>query len=233
MKRILETFRAIFPHASSSMVWVDDTSTIVERESGAELRKAEWTNSEFLTFDPGIAKTMSGFFKSQGAVEIFRKDCDGVMMFENGSERYMYLTELKTSFGTKEISKAKSQILSTFLKMNMLLNLAPGYKTERLNVKGFIISREPDAEFKSDLRKSGMLAEARPDYRFCHKLIRNGECTLNPTQAIKSWDIEPSASFNLRNCKLGERGIFSSIALHYIPLPKDADFVTLDAKMFL
>lgn len=194
----------------------------------------EWVNSTFTTFNPEIAKDLNSVFSKYKAVDVFMHDCDGVTMFQNGDEKFLYLTELKTSFWTEDIVKAKTQILSSFLKFNMLLNLVPGYQSESLKVKGFIVSRCPDTEFKNSLLQNEEHRRSRPDYNFCRKLLRNSECTLSPAAPqIKSWRITPAESFHIRPCKLGERGIFSAIDIYYIPLAPTQTSITLDALLFV
>ena len=227
MKAIENTFRAIFAQDAPNLISFGATSSIHENGADATFTDLTWTNAEFLTFNPAIAEDMSGFFTKHSARQVFLKNCDGVMMFEEDGRRYLYLSEMKSSFKFDDIAEAKSQLLSTYLKLNMLLNLASGYHNEDITVKGFIISHGPDAEKKADLRKYRQLPEKKrkkAHYNFCLKLLEKGK---------KGWHIRPSESYNLAPCRLGERGIFPELELHYVEVPAGQTSLTLDARKYL
>ena len=65
----------------------------------------------------------------------------------------MFLTELKSQFDNTQLVKAKAQIIASFIKTNMVLNLASCYRIEDYIVKGFIVSRPPTSEFMRILRQ--------------------------------------------------------------------------------
>lgn len=232
MNAIENTFRAIFTAKSPAMVSKDAVSHIVERDKGASFTNVDWTNGYFMTFDPSIAKDMTSFFAKYGAPEVFQKDCDGVMIFEEKEQRYLYLTELKSSFDARRICEAKTQLLSTYLKINMLLNLTQGWKNEKTIVKGFIVSPGPDknkrAEWKRDARAAKYSSNRfrYSDTIFCGKLLG---CTDSKIPLL----LKPQESHHLAPCRLGERGIFPEIELHYVEVPAGQTSMTLDARDYL
>lgn len=232
MKAIENTIRAIFPSTAAGMVSCGLASHILERDKGATFTSVDWTNGYFMTFDPTIAKDMTSFFSKYKAPEVFRKDCDGVMIFEENDKRYLFLTELKSSFDTTRVCEAKTQLLSSYLKINMLLNLTQGWKNEGTIVKGFIVSPAPNkdkrAEWKRDARAAANSSK-RFDYSdkiFCGKL-------LNCIDQKKPMLLHGYDSHHLAPCRLGERGIFPEMELHYVEVPAGQTSLTLDARQYL
>lgn len=227
MVAIENTFKAIFPREARNLVHFGTTSHIHEDGTDATFTDLTWTNAYFLIFNPAIAEDMSGFFTKHSAKTVFLKNCDGVLMFKENNKRYLYLSEMKSSFVFQDIAEAKSQLLSTYLKLNMLLNLTSGYRNEDITVKGFIISHGPDAEKKRDLQKYQELPEEKRKkayYNFCIKLLHKGKV---------GWRIRPCDSYNLAPCRLGDRGIFPEMELHYVEVPAGQTSLTLDARQYL
>lgn len=213
MKEFLD---AVVPRYSS--VIYRGSVEVLEHEPGALVKKVVWTGADFQFWDHQMSKDMTSFFTIANSPETFRKDCDGVMLFEKDGRKYMFLTELKSGFGTEKLHKAKTQIVSSFLKTNMLLHLSKKYKIEDYIIKGFIVGYPPKADFMFNMAKGVMLSDVNREREFAlaKKLfIKNDHHSIV---------LQPSDFFCLKTLPLGDRGIFPEIELHFIPVqPYDSD----------
>jgi hypothetical protein len=95
---------------------------------------------EGMTISNEFVKSLSGLFKDSD--NVFKKDCDGIVLFEHNNKCYCFLVELKSAFDTKMINRAQEQILSTYIKLNMSLGLLADY--HKVEFIGIIASNEPD-----------------------------------------------------------------------------------------
>lgn len=200
---------------------------ILEHESDALFKKVVWKDADFQHMDHQLAKDLKSFFETAGSPEVFRKDCDGVVLFETEGKKYMFLTELKSSFGTEKLMKAKTQIVSSFIKTNMILHLSSCYKLEDYIIKGFIVGYPPRRDFLVDLYRRSMLPGGikSGDYDLAKRLFINN--------ASRSITLRPTDFFCLRGLPLGERGIFPKIDLHFIEVNVPDSEITLSVKSFL
>lgn len=220
LNSIHNSFKAIFPTEHQNMLsWEYGKVTIQERDKIATFKEFTWEGDRFLSFNQEIAKDFKSFFDKRNSVEIFHKDCDGVMMFEKGENQYMYLSELKSSFSTEQTAKAKKQILSSYLKFNLLLTLTQHWENENIITKGFIISPAPKKAFLSSLKRDAqkiLNSAKRHEYNekvWSWRLISSGNNGVT---------ITPGESHHLSPCKLGERGIFPKITFYFIEVPDGA-----------
>lgn len=220
-----EFFRAIAPRYASPVH--KDSVEILEHEAKASVKKVVWTGSDFDHFDHTLAKDLQSFFDTAGAPDVFRHDCDGVILFEENGRKYMFLTELKSNFDTSKLHEAKTQIISSFLKTNMLLHLSVCYKLEDYIIKGFIVGRPPKADFKINLYKGSMLSNKTKEreYDLAKNLI-----LLNKSKSIT---LKPVDLYCIRGLPLGDRGIFPKIELHFIEVPSPDSEITLDIRNFI
>ena len=192
-----------------------------------QVEKVTWTGADFQHMDHQLSKDMKSFFDLAGSPDVFRKDCDGVVLFEDDGKKYMFLTELKSNFATEVLLKAKTQIVSSFLKTNMLLHLSACYRLEDFIIKGFIVGYPPRRDFLMDLHRQSMVSKNKKEheYSLARKLWFN-----NPAHSIT---LKPTDFLCLKHLPLGDRGIFPKIDLHYIPVnPPDRE-ISLSVRNFI
>lgn len=234
MQAIANSIRGIFPITHEKIVWFTDRHTVIETGKNATFTELIWTNARFLVINADLAKGLKGFFERNKSVRLFHDDCDSLMLFEYGSERFFYASEMKSSFNTTEIAHAKEQLISSILKINMLLNLTQYWQIEKTKVKAFIIAPAPtDSELIDEWIRDWQKKEhgnprvkSNPVTIFCGKLLwhwRKGKPLL----------ITPTNSFHLGPCKIGERGFPSCMELRFIDLPAGSSTITLDALSFI
>ena len=60
---------------------------IHEHEAKATVNKVTWSNSDFNCIDTQMIKDYTSFFEICKAPDIFRKDCDGIVLFEHAGKK--------------------------------------------------------------------------------------------------------------------------------------------------
>lgn len=204
---------------------------ILEHESDAKVKCVEWTHSDFHHFDHTMCKDLKPFFETWAkSPKILYKDCDGVILFEHDGKKYMFLTELKSTFDTTQLMKAKTQIISSFIKTNMILNLASCYHLEDYIVKGFVISRPPTSEFLRSLRQITMLPGSSLEFATRLFLGDKHKKWSDTEHKIKLRPVDCSC---IKGLPLGDRGIFREIELYHIAVSAPNESVTLDVRNYI
>ena len=225
---IKEFLDAVIPKYSSPVA--EGYVEILEHDikpNQLQVTKVVWNGADFQHMDHQLAKDMQSFFDKAGSPDAFRYDCDGVMLFEIGGKKYMFLTELKSGFDTEKLHHAKTQIISSFLKTNMLLHLSACYRLEDYIIKGFIIGYPPKPDFIIDAHRGSMLSPRKKEREFdlAKRLFIN-----NSSHSIK---LRPTDFFCLRGLPLGDRGIFPKIELHYIEVTPPDTQISLSVNSFI
>lgn len=224
MNYIENAFKCWFPSEHKNLISNVNSVHIHESGKNAKVTDVDWVNGNFLLFRQNIITQLGSFFKKNQCLEIFDLDCDSLMMFEHNGEKYLFFTEIKSSFNFSEIAHAKSQIFSSYIKLNMLLNLIENYRNENIIVKGFIVSKAPTAEDKTHIKDYNNLPYdkqiKKPQIGFCQKLIRNSK---------SGFLLTPGNSYHLSPLNLNNRGIFPKITLHHIAVPESDSSIVLNA----
>lgn len=216
---------AIVPRYSSPLK--KGSVDILEHDPKSRVKRLMLTGADFQHFDHGMAKDMTSFFTKAGSPDVFRHDCDGVVLFEFDNRKYMFLCELKSGFDTEKLYEAKTQIMSSFLKTNMLLHLYTCYKIEDYIVKGFIIGYPPKRDFLMNLHKQSMLADKpkQRQYNLAKKLfVGNSERKII---------LKPTDFYCIKGLPLGERGIFPEMELRFIEVNPPDHEKSLNVNLFL
>lgn len=203
------------------------TVDIMEQDPRSSVNRLVWTGADFQHLDHSLAKDMTSFFRMANSPAVFHHDCDGVVLFESGNKKYMFLCELKSGFDTAKLYEAKTQIISSFLKTNMLLHLYTSYKLEDYDIKGFIVGRPPKSDFLVNLHQQSMLSEKpkEREYNLARKLF-----IRNPNHKII---LKPTDFYCIKGLPLGNRGIFPKIELHFIGVSSPDSETTLDVSNYL
>lgn len=202
---------------------------IHEHEAKATVTKVTWSNSDFNCIDTQMIKDSTSFFEICKAPDIFRKDCDGIVLFEHAGKKYMFLTELKSGFSTQFLYKAKTQLVASFIKANMLLHMLPSYQQEDYIVKGFIVSHSPTDDFLTTLHQATSLpynSRQRQEYNLAIRLLIDNRKTKSTTLRAADFTC-------IHSLPLGQRGIFPKMDLHFIEVPSDQSSITLDIHDYI
>lgn len=204
-----------------------EKTVIFEHSNDAKIKKVVWRFPLFHSLDPKIAKDLKILKDKMEGNPIFGYDCDGIFICEKGGKKYFIFNELKSTFDSSDIFHAKQQIISSYLKLNMLLHVTQGYRNEDFEIKGFIFSHPP---------KPSYLKVIKDSLRFppFSKLRLDGEFTGDFIETHKGRKTyKPNELTSLRGIKLGERGIFREMELFHIAVPEGSDTIELDLDIFL
>lgn len=201
-----------------------DECVINEANDGAKVKQVIWKNADFQCIDPKMAKDLSGFFIRAKSADIFKLDCDGAFIVKKKDKVYLFLIELKSSFLPCHIYKASNQIISTYIKLNMILGLLPDYAKDRIIVKGFIFSRPCDDRSLRDLDRSRLVSKYVTEAGLTKYFMKNkGEkLTIKAVQCHK-----------LKDVPLGDNALFDEMDLYHIDVAEPNDTVTMDTSKYI
>ncbi|WP_025835575.1 AAA family ATPase [Bacteroides rodentium] len=118
-----------------------------------------------------IVKDDTSIFSNAGSNAILKEDCDGIFLTEQDKQKTIYLCELKSSFSTQQICKAKDQIIASYLKLHSLLSLLQSYTPDEWVIKGIIASFKPNEDVQSYLSKQKEVGDKAGS--FCYNLYRD------------------------------------------------------------
>ena len=217
-------FKSLFP--KYNMTYERDNVTIRELDQKAKVKSITWQNSCFQNFDTHIAKDMTSFFQAAKASNLFYDDCDGLIMFNEEGQKYMFFNELKSNFDSRDIYHARNQIISTYLKFNLLFHFLQGYDPSQFIVKGFIVSLPPNKDYLRDLHKQTFVPNglSRAEAVFTYNLCYNEK---------QKCEIKPSDCFEITHLPLADRGIFKKMEIYHIDVNPLSSSITLDVKDFI
>lgn len=210
--------KSIFPKYSFDY---SKRSVIVrETTAGAKVNEITWINSDFHFIDTSIVKDMSSFFRIASSPEIFNLDCDGMIAFEEKGKKYIFLSELKSSFDARHLYHAMHQIISSYIKVNMLLHLLVGYKNSDYEFKAFIACLTPDSSSIRDLHKQSMMSSSskfKTEIDFALDLF-----------VVKKVNIKAIECAKLKDLNLGSNCLFKELSFNYIEVPQGHNSATID-----
>ncbi|GHT39918.1 hypothetical protein FACS189437_04670 [Bacteroidia bacterium] len=199
--------------------------SIWEKDANAKVNEVKWINSDFDYIDTEIVKDLTSFFRLSQSHEIFHKDCDGIIVLEENGKKYIFLSELKSSFDTSDLYSAMHQIISSYIKINMVLHLLINYRNSDYIFKAFIISLPPQRDYISTLHKQLMLpssSQFKVDADFSAELYVHKKVKLKATECEK-----------LKGLQLGSNCLFKDLEFYYIDVPHGQNSITLDALSYL
>lgn len=78
--------------------------------------------------------------------DVMRLNCDKVVLFELGGQKYILLCELKSTFSIEEIGRAKDQIVGSLVKVRSLFHTLQGVNLDEYKTIGLIVSFQPTDE---------------------------------------------------------------------------------------
>lgn len=192
MHTLLNHFNDLFP----SFAVKDILNEYVITESSNEekencFRKFVIRNINGWKFPFDMPSKASSFYcLSQGThinsaipcLDVMREDCDGIFCIEEAGKLILYVCELKSSFTSYNITKAKDQIVGSFLKTLHMLSMLQGFNYDDIEMRGLIIAYKPNVErlssFKSDNRKDA----------FCIQLNKEGNYTMPISKCQHYWN---------------------------------------------
>ena len=116
------------------------------KKSGTGFLQIEFKGIDGVSFPHELANKASSFASKVNHTGILLQDCDGIVLFEKDGQKYMLFCELKSTFSTEEIAKAKNQLVGSYIKMKGILSTLQGYDNNTYKPIGVIVSFEPTQE---------------------------------------------------------------------------------------
>ena len=114
---------------------------------------------------------------------LLHRDCDGLLYESRGEEIRLYAFELKSSYSTDNIVKAKDQLVGSLLKMQAQLSILQGYCPAHIKYIGVIVAFEPTAEQKCYILKNF----SNRDALFCGRLLSEKQYDMSSERCSTYW----------------------------------------------
>ena len=221
----LKLFYPKYNHA-----YFHDQVVIEETETKATVRKLIFKNSNFHFVDTKMIEDCTSLFhmvapSNPSSHEILKKDCDGIILFQNEADKFFFLVELKSGFSTTELFSAMHQIISSYIKSNMLMHLLATYEFSDYTFKAFIACHPPKDDYKVTLSKQLLMSTTskyRTEAEFASNLYLKKETTIRPVDCEK-----------LRGLNLNQKCIFPQLIFHYIEVPIGTKSVDIDVMQYV
>lgn len=208
--------------------YAKNTYKVHESSANAKVKEVVWINSDFQYFDTQIAKDLTAFFSNANADSIFNFDCDGAFIVQSDTCKYLFLNELKSTFDFGDIYHASYQIVSTYIKLNMILSLLPNYQKQDVKVKGFIFSRPANKKFLRDLYRESM---DKRKQKACGEDLVLALCYNK--SGLQNVTIKFSQLPKLQGIPLGDNALFDKLELYHIDVAEPNDSITMDTSKFV
>ena len=146
MKTLIEHFDLLYPKYSSAAF--RNCCVVKEKENAKENAFLELKINGIDGYEiPNmVVKDVTSFYAKAQSRNPLNHDCDGIFFSEYSGKKFLFFCELKSSFSSQVIQKAKEQVIGSYLKMHSLLSLLQGYRKDEIEVRGLIVSFKPETE---------------------------------------------------------------------------------------
>jgi len=221
---IYSDLKLLFPKPGYNISYHRGYVSINETGKNVKVKEIKWEKSDFQYIDKDIIKDLSSFFQKTNSSDIFLKECDGIIFFEENGKKYVFLCELKSSFDTSDLYYAMHQIISSYIKLNMILHLLVNYTRTDYHFKAFIACLPPNKSYIPTLHKQLFLpsgSKYRDEADFSSELYVNKKVRIKPTDCEK-----------LKGLNLGNNCLFNELTFHYIEVP-DSGSINLDIHNYI
>ena len=209
MTTLVNNFNETFP--KYKITNFTDYTSIVEHsnKNNNKFRELQLRGFDGFAFYDHFAQEMKSFADKSGHRGCLLNDCDGIHLFEFKGEKYLMLSELKSTFITQKTELAKKQIIGTYLKLRSLLNVLQGFNSQDYHIFGLIAAYKPTDEIISAISK-----KENQESAFAIQLNANCKCFMSACRCNEDF-----CSLNVRN-----------FLIAYVPIPKDANSYTVDIE---
>lgn len=190
MITLVNNFNEAFPKCQMSDV--SERTSVIEQsnEDNGKFRELELTDINGYTFCDGFAGKLNSFASKSGHKRCLLKNCDGIHIFEHKGEKYLMLSELKSTYNTEHIDKAKKQLIGSYLNLMAVLQVLQGFDVHDYHIFGVIAAYRPTEEMLSAISKrddsiSAFAIKLNADQKYlmsahkCQKCCQMCYCPLN------------------------------------------------------
>lgn len=179
---------------------ISSTIEVLEEDPLATFKKLEFINGRFLSIPNQAIKNLTPIYNLlSNRLRCFGKDCDGIIITEKEGRLFIILVELKSSFSTENISDARYQIISAYIKIKMLLSIIEEYNSKEIIFKSIIVSHELEPNKITNIASKAQLKEEDSNgSKFASKLYFSGQTDLNPINSpgVKLKGLNPEIKLN-------------------------------------
>lgn len=163
---------------------------IVESENNSKINSVIIKDDvDFLSINNDFTENLNGglFSSNQTLKDALNKKCDGTVIFGKKDQKFIYLIELKSGFNPSKITLACKQIISTYMKINILLSFLTTHTKDNYKFSGFIVMQNPRIENFTTISKK----MEKPDWRFAYNLQKNKSLEIPFSKIIKDFSEMP------------------------------------------
>ncbi len=193
IEKLIDDFNKLYPAYKAESI--NGSCDIEETEHvtapTCQFRKLTINHISGWQFPNSIIKDNTSFYskshrnnKLKPCHEILTKDCDGIYCVEKDDKIVFYFCELKSSFTSQNIIKAKDQIVGSALKFVGLLGMMNCFDRENIIVKGVIASYKAEIEHSNAILKLGN----EKGGKFCKDLLVNETYKMPHQKCMEYWD---------------------------------------------
>ena len=153
MDNLVGNFNQIFPDCASTKFIGGCSIKEPDNINTNKFQEIKLNSFDGFQFPHDLAGKTSSFPQIANHNGVLLKDCDGIVLFEKGGQKYILFCELKSSYILEDIAKAKDQLVGSFVKFKGLLSCIQGYKQDDYKPIGIIVSFEPTQEQLTNISK--------------------------------------------------------------------------------
>lgn len=150
---LVDNFNKAFPDYEIADFY--ERTSIVEHsnDDNGKFKELEITGFKGFSFHEELAGKLTSFPNTVGHKGCLLKNCDGIHLFIYNGEKYLMLSELKSSFNTDEIAKAKDQLIGTYINLMAVLRTLQNFDSDDYHIFGVIAAYKPSDEDLSAISK--------------------------------------------------------------------------------
>lgn len=171
MKQLIDEFNRVYPNYRAFPVcdYTFDEDSNLNKQNTLQHLTIKGINSYIIP--NSLIKDATSIFNKAKSPDVLRKDNDGIILAEINGIKYVLICELKSSYTTSNIIKAKDQIVGAYIKLHSLFSLLASYNPKDWTVRGIIASFAPTLECSSTLQKK--MGGGDRECSFCFKFQRD------------------------------------------------------------
>lgn len=133
---------------------------------------------DFVGFNENLTRSMHDL-TCKRSTKFEDKECDGVAFVCSATNEGLLFVELKSKYGTSQISKAIRQMCFTFLKMHAMLSLCSEYALNKTEITFCVatkcaVNESEDAKVVEFIGQATLLEEQKAYGKFLQNLFRKG-----------------------------------------------------------
>lgn len=133
---------------------------------------------DFVGFNENLTRSMPDLTYKR-STKFEDKDCDGVAFVCSATNEGLLFVELKSKYGTSQVSNAIKQMCFAFLKIHAMLSLCRGYTLDEMEITFCVatkcaVNESEDAKVVEFISQATLLEEQKAYGKFLQNLFSKG-----------------------------------------------------------